>query len=385
VVIDGGLAFLGGMDVCEARWDDRRHLAENPLRLSHGRPQKPYHDVQAWLAGRETARALEDLFSERWRRAGGPPLELRSAARPEVSVRASLPIGGTAVALSRTDPRPDGNTIREVERLFEDAIAAADRLIYVETQYLSSRRMREALARRMRASGRPLPEIVIVVNEQAEALKEELAVGLRQARNLEVLRAIASRTGCALGCYFSVCDGAHESFRATYIHSKLMIVDDRFLTIGSANLTNRSMGLDSELHVAWEHEEEGGRLVDTIRNVRVSLLAEHAGLSAADAPGLEPIEGLVARLDALVDRDGARLQRHGAPTPAQQTAMQFVDPDDLPFDPETTAVDDAAGAFDPSDEHNGRRRLPILAAAVGGGGAAVLAGLLARYIARARR
>jgi phosphatidylserine/phosphatidylglycerophosphate/cardiolipin synthase-like enzyme len=216
-------------------------------------------------------------------------------------------------------------------------------------------------------------------------LKEELAVGLRQARNLEVLRAIASRTGCALGCYFSVCDGAHESFRATYIHSKLMIVDDRFLTIGSANLTNRSMGLDSELHVAWEHEEGDGRLVDTIRNVRVSLLAEHAGLSAADAPGLEPIEGLVARLDALVDRDGARLQRHGAPTPAQQTAMQFVDPDDLPFDPETTAVDDAAGAFDPSDEHNGRRRLPILAAAVGGGGAAVLAGLLARYIARARR
>ena len=33
-----------------------------------------------------------------------------------------------------------------------------------------------------------------------------------------------------------------------------MIVDDRFLTVGSANLTNRSMGLDSELHVAWEHE-----------------------------------------------------------------------------------------------------------------------------------
>ena len=44
-------------------------------------------------------------------------------------------MGGATVALSRTDPRPDGNTIREVEHLFEDAIAAADRLIYVETQY----------------------------------------------------------------------------------------------------------------------------------------------------------------------------------------------------------------------------------------------------------
>jgi phospholipase D1/2 len=385
VVVDGGLAFLGGMDVCEARWDDRRHLADNPLRLSHGRPQKPYHDVQAWLAGREPARALEDLFSERWRRAGGPPLELRSANRPEVSVRASLPIGETTVALSRTDPQPDGNTLREVERLFEDAIAAADRLIYVETQYLSSRRMREALVRRMRASGRPRPEIVIVVNEQAEALKEELAVGLRQARNLHALRDTASRTGCSLGCYFSLCDGAHETFRATYIHSKLMIVDDRFLTVGSANLTNRSMGLDSELHVAWEHEGEDGWLIDTIRNVRVSLLAEHAGLSSADAASLGAIEGLVSMLDALADRGGSRLRRHGPPTPAQQAAMQVVDPDDLPFDPEMTAADEAAATFDPSDEHSGRRRLPILATAVGGVGAAVLAGLLARYIGRARR
>src|SRR4029453_18050652 len=163
----------------------------------------------------------------------------------------------------------------------------------------------------MGGSGRPRREIVIVVNEQAEALKEELAVGLRQARNLEALRDTASSTGCVLGCYFSRCDGAHETFRATYIHSKLMIIDDRFLTVGSANLTNRSMGLDSELHVAWEHEGEDGWLVDTIRNVRVSLLTEHAGLSTADAAGLHAIEGLVARLDALPDRGGGG----GAPPP----------------------------------------------------------------------
>src|SRR4029453_240643 len=199
VVVDGGLAFLGGMDVCEARWDDRRHLADNPLRLSHGRPQKPYHDLQAWLGGGAAGGAPGGLFSPGGggargaRRRAAPALELRSADRPEVPVRASLPIGGTTVALSRTDPQPDGNTIREVERLFEDAIAAAARLIYGERQDLSSRRMREGLVRRMRTSGRPQPEIVIIVNEQAEALKEELAVGLRQARNLEVLRDTASR------------------------------------------------------------------------------------------------------------------------------------------------------------------------------------------------
>jgi phospholipase D1/2 len=385
VVVDGGLSFVGGMDMCEARWDDRRHLADNPLRLSQGRPHKPYHDVQAWLAGRDIAHALEDLFRERWQRAGGAPLELRAADRLELSVRASLPIGATTVALSRTSPQPNGDTLREVERLFEDAIAAADRLIYVETQYLSSRRMREALVRRMHVSGRPRPEIVIVVNEQAEALKEELAVGLRQTRNLEVLRHTASRTGCALGCYFSLCDGPHEHFRATYIHSKLMIIDDRFLTIGSANLTNRSMGLDSELHVSWEHAGDDDRLVEAIRHVRVSLLAEHAGLSASAAADLVATEGLVARLDAIAKGDGARLRSHGTATATQQAAMQLVDPDDLPFDPETTAAADPAGMLDPSDEHSGRRRSPILATAVGGFAAcAVLLGLIARHIMRTR-
>jgi phosphatidylserine/phosphatidylglycerophosphate/cardiolipin synthase-like enzyme len=385
VVVDGRLAFVGGMDICEARWDDRRHLGNNPVRRSRGHPQKPYHDAQAWLAGREPARALEELFTERWQRAGGSPLELGSARPSDVSLRGSLPIGGGTVALSRTDPRPDGDTVREVERLFTDAIAAADRLVYVETQYLSSRRIREALVQRMRAPGRPRPEIVIVVNEHAEAVKEEVAVGLRQTRNLEALRDVASETGCPLGCYFSLCDGAHEQFHATYIHSKLMIVDDRFLTVGSANLTNRSMGLDSELHLTWEQEEDHGGLVQAIRNVRVSLLAEHTGLSGAEAEGLGVIEGLVARLDAIATRAGARLQRHGAPTAAQRTAMQLIDPDDLPFDPETTAGDDAAGTLDPSDEHSGGRRLPILAA-VGGVGAAVLAGgLLARHLRRAGR
>jgi hypothetical protein len=117
----------------------------------------------------------------------------------------------------------------------------------------------------------------------------------------------------------------------------------------------------------------------------VSLLAEHAGLSAEEAARLEPLEGIVGRLDEIASRDGARLQRHGEPTTVQQTAMQLVDPDDLPFDPETTAAEDAAGTRDPSDEHGGRRRVPILATVAGSVGAAILAGLLARYITRARR
>jgi phosphatidylserine/phosphatidylglycerophosphate/cardiolipin synthase-like enzyme len=359
VVVDGRLAFVGGMDICESRWDDRRHVAVNPLRISRGRKQKPYHDVQMYLAGGEGPRVLEEMFFERWQRSGGTPPRLPPALPDGDAhrLRGAIHFGAGAVALSRTDPRADGSHVREVERLFEDAIAAADRLLYIETQYFSSRRMYEALVARMRDAARPRLQIVVVVNERPEAFKEEIAVGLRQAKNIEGLREVAAQTGHDLGCYYVLCDGASEdTFRATYIHSKVLLADDRFLTVGSANFTNRSMGIDSELHASWEIRDAGDRrLARSIRRVRVSLLAELGGLSGiAAVRRLAPMDGLVRRLDEMAARPGARLAVHGPPTDAQRAAMALIDPEDLPFDPEMPEAQDRAGRAEPADEH--RRR-----------------------------
>jgi phosphatidylserine/phosphatidylglycerophosphate/cardiolipin synthase-like enzyme len=337
-VIDGREAFVGGIDLCEARWDDRAHLTDNPLRLSRGEPAKPYHDLQAHLIGPEIGAALTELFVTRWTRAGGPALALGTiAVSPVLPVPPVVPcvcLGPGQVALSRTDPVPEPGRVREVEHLFVDAIRAAERLIYIETQYFSSSRIRDALVERLLDRRRPRLEIVVIVNPRAEAWKEELAVGLRQAANLEQLRAVAVETGHALGLYYSLSAGAGAAQRTTYIHSKMMLVDDRFLTVGSANLTNRSMEVDSELHAAWEAAADDTRLCRGIRRLRVGLLAEHAGLAGPVAiRSLLPITGLVARLDALTERPGARLCRHGPPSEEQQTMLAVVDPEELPFDP----------------------------------------------------
>ena len=363
-VIDGRLAFLGGIDVCESRWDDRGHFAVNPWRVSRGKPQKPYHDVQVYLSGGSAPGALEELFLERWRRAGATPPRLPPATQGEATYhpRGALPLGATRLALSRTDRLPGDVVVREVERLLLDAIAAAERLLYIETQYFSSRAIREALLTRMREPGRSRLEIVVVVNARAEALKEEIAVGLRQAENLRILRAAAVETGHALGCYFSLCDGPGGDERpTTYIHSKLLLVDDRFLTIGSANLTNRSMGTDSELHASWETDaRDDPALVRAIRRVRVGLLAEHAGLRGPrEVRALVPIEGLVSRLDAAASTSGARLRRHGPPTPTQETLLATVDPQTLPFDPEGEPADEPR----PRRWRRAERRVPTGSAA----------------------
>src|SRR5690606_10575103 len=128
------------------------------------------------------------------------------------------------------------------------------------------------------------------------------------------------------------------------VHSKLMIVDDRFMTVGSANLTNRSMSLDSEANVSWEagHADRAQR--SAIRRARVRLLLEHVGPFADARTMLDavvPWRGLVARLDALCEDPASSLRRHDRrheePSPiaraVQELACEVLDPTDESEDP----------------------------------------------------
>ena len=60
-----------------------------------------------------------------------------------------------------------------------------------------------------------------------------------------------------------------------HVHAKVLIVDDRFLRIGSSNLNNRSMGYDTECDLAIEAANAAQR--DSIVSVRDRLIAEHWG------------------------------------------------------------------------------------------------------------
>ena len=258
VVIDGEQAFLGGIDLCESRWDDRAHRSQNPLRRSRGRASKPYHDLQAHLVGPEAAGALRELFVDRWSRAAGDALDLEDQAPGPVGKRlppvdaAGVRLGPGPVALSRTDCPADKRRVQEVEQLFVDAIAAAERLIYIETQYFSSTRICDALVERMRAPRAPAPGDRGRGQRARRGAEGRDRRGAAPGQEPGAAAAGGGETGHALGLYYSLSDGAGKDQRATYIHSKLLAVDDRFLTVGSANLTNRSMGVDSELHVSWE-------------------------------------------------------------------------------------------------------------------------------------
>jgi phospholipase D1/2 len=361
VVADGEISFLGGLDLCDHRWDDNKHKNKNPLRTSRGAPHKPFHDVQVYLRGREVARSLVELFTHRWQRACGDPLtlpELEGAARTselaDYRPGSGIYVAAEEVTLSRTDPygSPTGVAqCTEIRDLYLDAIEAAERLIYIETQYFSSHVIGEAIQRRMAAAGRPLLEIVLILNKEAETMKEQIAVGLAQAKVLGGLREAAAATGHHLGVYYTLpaCEDDEPPERATYIHSKVTVVDDRFLTVGSANLTNRSMTVDTELNASVETLDPDDALGRSVRHVRAELLRDHVG-----GPELEGIDGLVAHLDALASppngpRSGGasrRLRHHPSPTEDELAVLAVIDPHKLPFDPDTVErIDDDEGSI----------------------------------------
>lgn len=343
-IVDGRIAFTGSQDICHSRWDDSSHRADNVHRRSRMNiVHKPYHEVQAVVTG-APARSLLELFVERWQTATGEDLEPASLVHAvgvhadEINVPVTLPLEPGTIGISRTMPDAAGREPAfEVRELLVRGVTEAERLIYIESQYLTCCALRDALVARMRDESRPKLDVVVVLPHKPEAFKEEITIGMPQQLLLARLDDVAHRHGHRLGVYNVVAPSAVPGEGAgVYIHAKLMIVDDRLLTLGSANFTNRSMTIDSEVNLAWEPSAlRGERARSSIRRARVRLLLEHVGETARVRDLVAPA-GLVDRLDAYVRSGASRLRRHEiihdrpglVATRMQELACEILDPFD---------------------------------------------------------
>jgi phospholipase D1/2 len=341
VVVDRSIALLGGMDLAASRWDDRAHVAHDPRRRRRW-PRRgvyaPYHDVQAYVTG-DAVDVLRDWFVGRWQRETGELLRLPDAPRDDVRFVPSLEITAPTVGLTRTLPALDDDpatAVHELRALHARAIAAARRSIYIENQYFSSEAVRRALIDRMRAGGDPL-DIVIVLPQRSGGLKEQIAIGVRQSEMLRQLKAVAVQTGHHVGIYYAAAPGDRGEV-GVFIHAKVFAVDDRFLLVSSCNTTNRSLGLDSELGIAWESDAPD----PSIRDARIDLLAEHCGLDLAAARDVLGAEaGLVGRLDLIARARTHRLRLHAMredDEPGASIARALRE--DVPLDPDGPVFED---------------------------------------------
>ena len=102
-------------------------------------------------------------------------------------------------------------------------------------------------------------------------------MGVLRARLHKLLKAADGNGRYAM--YAPAVDAPNGRF--INVHSKIMIVDERLLVIGSANLNNRSMVLDSECCIVIDARDNPEREA-AIARIRNRLLAEHLDSSEAD-------------------------------------------------------------------------------------------------------
>jgi phosphatidylserine/phosphatidylglycerophosphate/cardiolipin synthase-like enzyme/uncharacterized membrane protein YdjX (TVP38/TMEM64 family) len=347
VVVDDAVAFCGGLDLTHGRWDTPEHLPVQPRRLNaKGELSRPNHDVQAVVDG-DAARALGDLFRDRWERAAGRPPR-KPAPGPAGD---PWPAGVTPevtdldVAIARTDPGfISGKPVEEIRQLYVDAITSAEHTLYLENQYFSSSVLGATLEARLReAEG---PEVVVVSRLTEEGWLEERTMGVLRARLHRRLQRA----------------DAHGRYRLLYpcipglvkpnllnVHSKVLIADDELCSVGSANFNNRSMGFDTECNIAIEARGEE-RIRRAIAGLRNRLLAEHLVTDPAAVAAETARHGgsIVQAIEALKRPGRTLMPVNPAVSPEEDAllpAHAFIDPE-RPIDPEAMVYD-----FVPPEAH----------------------------------
>jgi len=313
VVIDDAVAFVGGIDFSAGRLDTRRHDPhDDGRRDSNGETPQPHHDIQIAVSGK-AARAIGEIARERWEVATGEVLEAPPADLENPWPKQLEPdFCNQTVAIARTRAAwKDLPELREVEALYLSSIAAARKTIYAENQYVTSVRIGEALAERLRESGGP--EVVLILPREPSGWIEQTAMGMNQRRLLAMLREADHEQ--RLHVHIPMTGEAADV--PIMVHAKAMVIDDVFLRIGSSNLNNRSMGLDSECDIALD-AEPGSEAAQRIMLFRNDLIAEHVASDADTVARAIALEGSLAGAITRLRRERGRALIDFPHTPPDQ-------------------------------------------------------------------
>jgi phosphatidylserine/phosphatidylglycerophosphate/cardiolipin synthase-like enzyme len=326
VVIDSSLAACGGIDITAGRWDTPKHEDDDGRRRGpDGKKSMPWHDTTMLMTG-EVVGALHELVYERWKVATDEPLPPGASREPVWPPGLQATFTDVKVAVARTRAAyKDLPEIREIEALSIDIVAAARRFIYLENQYFTSGKIAAAIAARLTEPDPP--EIVLIMPRTADGWLEQRAMDGARAK---LVAAIGRQDHAKrFRVFVPVTQGGAD----IYVHAKVSIVDDRLIRVGSSNLNNRSLGLDSECDIVVDAAVPGnGHCLAAIEEVRCQLLAEHLGCTAERYAAAERKHGSMTGAIESLTGTGKTLQ----PLDLEQlgTADEFIADNEI-LDPES--------------------------------------------------
>jgi phosphatidylserine/phosphatidylglycerophosphate/cardiolipin synthase-like enzyme len=287
VVVDGARAIIGGMDLDERRWDDRRHRQ---------RADETWHDISALLEGPAVGDAARH-FARLWNRempryrstvaewTDGCEQELMLDPLDEIGAAPPLPppAGSATLQLARTQSRRNASPlaigphhfIRELKAAHRAVIGSARRLLYIEAQFFRSTEAADWIEAALAAN--PALELIVLIANVPEEIAFEGQTDNLAHRHGEHLQARAlgrllrkagpQRVGLFTLAKQKKVEPGEKQFEETrgtaygsgviHIHSKLVIADDRTCLLSSANINGRSFDWDTELGFIWHETGDG--------------------------------------------------------------------------------------------------------------------------------
>ncbi len=255
IVVDDRVAFVGGIDLTFEngdRFDGIDHRA---------RAQVGWHDVSARIEGPAVSDVAEH-FRMRWHEVTGE--RLVAAPRP---TNVPLETGGSTVQVVRTVPEKVYASVPRGDfRILESyvgALRSAEKLIYIENQFLWAPEIGALLRAKLEHPPADAFRLVVVLPAKPNAGSDDTRGMLG-----ELVEADAG-AGRLLACTLYARHGHVDD--PIYVHAKVAVVDDAWLTIGSANLNEHSLFNDTEMNIV-SHD------VDLARDTRLRLWAEHLEL-----------------------------------------------------------------------------------------------------------
>ncbi len=260
VIVDGTAAFVGGIDLTDLdgdRFDSAPHASAERL---------GWHDAVAQVTGPAVA-DVASHFAMRWSATTGERL---------APVEDPAPTGNSRVQMVRTVPEhtyaalPRGDF--SVLEAYVGALRRAQRLIYLENQFLWSAEIVAVLREKLRRPPTDDFRLCIVLpkrpNNGNDDTRGQLSVLKEADRHQRLLAGTIGPPG--------------RSQPSVYVHAKVGIVDDDWLTVGSANLNEHSLFNDTEVNLVTDD-------AGLARSVRERLWSEHLG---QDCTGRDPLEVL---------------------------------------------------------------------------------------------
>ncbi|MGH3877960.1 MAG: phospholipase D-like domain-containing protein [Actinophytocola sp.] len=303
VIVDGEIAFVGGLDFT-ALEGDRHDSVEHP-------PNRPlgWHDLVTRLRGPVVADVAEH-FRQRWTEVTGEELPPTQPCEPA---------GDTNVQLLRTVPDKTYDFSPRGEFTILDAylraLRSARRLVYLENQFLWSPEVAEVLIDKLCDPPDPRFRVVLLLPRKPTNGADTTRGQLGRMLAADAIDPTGERLLLATTINAHSDETAGEDSAPVYVHAKLGIVDDEWMTIGSANLNEHSLFNDTEVNVATDDR-------DLIRATRLRLWAEHLQRPREDVDG-DPTE-VVDRIWRPTAEEQTELEATGRPRTHRLTLLPGV-------------------------------------------------------------